>query len=234
MDLLRHMGVCPSEIVTPGCDLAEAISKAALKGYSFTPRAINLLACKAMELETDLLCMEEGDHVAHPINSGSLKEVRQLHERVYAAVGDEDIAVASAISQALIKEARRVCPPLWSQVLNKWAPTEAGYQRYRTASDHISPHRDRKTDQLLGATITINGAAVVKIHKPLGDPDDYSNLELVDEFETGRGSLMLLRASGLGSGEQVIHEVLPPCRSSRLILNLRMRPDVLKAPGEEL
>jgi hypothetical protein len=41
------------------------------------------------------------------------------------------------------------------------------------------------------------------------------------------------RSVGFGNGEQIIHEVLPPLNNEeRLILNLRMRKNVLPSPKE--
>lgn len=172
--------------------------------------------------------MEEGDYVRKPLNAGTSREVKQLHERAYFPIGHPDIPIATAVTGLLVRQAEEMADEF--PELAGWYPTEAGYQRYRCSDDWISPHRDRRSDQLLAFTITINGSALVRIHEPVDDSDDYSNLRVIEEFRTTPGSVMLLRAPGLASGEQVIHEVLPPDEGSRLILNLRMRPDVLTSP----
>lgn len=180
-----------------------------------------------LEKELFSLDLMEGDHVRYPINAGSKREVKQLHIRSYHSIGDDIVPVATQLSNKLAQVFRPLDP-----ILSDWIPTEAGYQLYRDNNDWISPHRDRRNDQLLSATITIKGSAEVKIYDYLEDPDDYTRLKLKDTFLTSAGTLMLLRAPGLGNGEQVIHEVCPPQNGSRLILNLRTRPNVLKTPKE--
>lgn len=226
------------EVLNPHFDLRAALAQAALKGYAFSVDALTAEACEAIEEEASRLRFEAGDYVTKPIHEYKTTRVTQAHERAYFVVGDRQIPVATAVSRALVYQVSRILSmapiddPLWG--LTDWAPTEAGYQRYRNTDDHISPHRDRRTDQLLGATATVNGSALVRIHRTLGDPNDYTNTAVIDEFQAEKGGLMLLRAPGFGSGEQEIHEVLPPTEGERLILNLRMRPDVLKAPNKEV
>lgn len=203
-------------------------------GYAFDPKAIEKFARDALRRETNWLTFQRGVYFAKPIKEYGNTTVTQIHERAYLPIGDPRIPVASWASHALAHHVgiygRNT---LWGFDVSQWQPTEAGYQRYDWPDGHISPHRDRRSDQLLGATLTLEGSAVIRIHEPKADPDDYTNLELVNEFETRPGGLMLLRAPGGGSGKQVIHEVLPPKKGRRLVLNLRMRPDVLKTPGEE-
>jgi hypothetical protein len=204
----------------------------ARQGYYFASACFSDEICRKLEAEVETLNLEEGDHLTYPINAGTSREVRQLHARAYLPIGHVDIPIANLVTQALIQEVQALTK--FYPELKSWGPTEAGYQCYRDSRDWISPHRDRRTDQLLSATLTINGSALVRIHEPVANPDDYSNLKLVDEFLTSPGSVMLLRAPGLGCGTQIIHEVLPPISGSRLILNLRMRPNILKPPSEFL
>lgn len=197
-------------------------------GYAFVSDAINPIFCQEMKDETQQLELLEGDHVNHPINIGTKREVKQLHVRAYHPIGDETVPVATKVSKLLSQEFN------WYEGLKNWQPTEAGYQLYRNPKDWISPHRDRRNDQSLSVTITIEGSAIVNIYHPIDDPDDYNRLILKDSFLTSAGTVMFLRAPGLGSGEQIIHEVCPPLHGSRLILNLRMRPNILKSPKEML
>ncbi len=226
------------EVLNSKFDLRTALTQAAVQGYVFCPGALSSKAREAMETEAAGLPFEDEEYVAKPIREYKSTKVTQAHERAYFAIGDWRVPVATIVSSALVRKVNQIAtrvPATDNPLLGlaDWAPTEAGYQRYRTTSHHISPHRDRRTDQLLGATWTVGGSAPVRIHRALGDPNDYENLEVIDEFEATKGGLMLLRAPGFGSGEQVIHEVLPPTNGERLVLNLRMRPDILKAPGEE-
>jgi hypothetical protein len=214
----------PHGVVEPEFDVQKAVIRAEKEGYSFSARAITQEACRAMEAEADSLDLQAS--VQSPLNEGTKREVIQSHERAYRPVNDTEVPIAAFVSRALIRRVRNASP-IYPE-LSVWQPTEAGYQRYRSADDGISPHRDRKSDQLLAATITISGASLIKIYEPIDDPDDYTKLRLVDEFQTQQGSMMLLKAPGLGDGQQTIHEALPPARGNRLVLNLRMRPDVLE------
>ena len=228
LDYLRDNAVLDQAAVTTGMAIA------AYRGWSFVQGAVGPEMRQALKDEVANLDLEEGNHIKKPINAGTSREVRQLHARAYTNIEDPKVVIASTLSDALAQCAYR-CAWLGNfRELLKWAPTEAGYQLYRTSSDHISPHRDRRNDQLLGATLTIDGSAEVAIHRTCGDPDDYTQLEEVERITTQPGDLMLLRAPGLADGEQAIHSVDPPKQGSRLILNLRMRPDVLKQPTVEV
>lgn len=215
-------------IFTQPLPLQEILSNIHQNGYCFLPNAIHEDLCSILERELFSLELMEGDHINYPINAGTKREVKQLHIRAYHPIGEGKVPVATQISCELAEIFRPLDP-----VLSEWIPTEAGYQLYRGDKDWISPHRDRRNDRLLSATITIKGSAEVKIYDYLDDPDDYTRLQVRDTFLTSAGTLMLLRAPGLGNGEQVIHEVCPPqYGKNRLILNLRSRFNVLKSPKE--
>lgn len=235
---MNSLKINQNEILHSKFDLRTALTHVALHGYIFCPDALSAKAREAAEAEAAALLFEDGEYVAKPISEYKNTRVTQAHERAYFAIGDWRVPVATAASNALVRKVNQIVMQVPAaggllRNLENWAPTEAGYQRYRNSNHHISPHRDRRTDQLLGATWTVKGVAPVRIYRPLGDPNDYDNLEVIDEFEAISGGLMLLRAPGFGSGEQVIHEVLSPIAGERLVLNLRMRPDVLKAPSKE-
>lgn len=213
-----------------GLELSRGIDLAAEQGYSFVKEGISEQGSADLEKEILSLPLELGDHVNNPIYEGTKKQITQLHERAYYPVGDPIVPVATFVTRALalrVKEHRFRYPEI-----RDWKATEAGYQLYRDPEHHISPHRDRNKDRLLAATITIRGHARVSMYEPLSDPDDYTQLNKIDEFRTEPGSIMFLRAPGLNGGEQIIHGVSGPENGPRLILNLRMRPDILPSPSE--
>lgn len=214
-------------IFSENFDVKEALDAVKEVGYFFALQAISNIARVRLESEIRSLLLEEGRHIEQPINAGKTTEVRQQHERFYCEVGDNRVPIATLASKGIYQAIQAVSPELCD-----WRPTEIGYQRYRNTDDWISPHRDRRTDKMLAVTLTLRGSALVRVFEPLADPDDYApnNLRIIDEFKTVSGSLMMLRAPGYGSGEQVIHEVLPPDNGVRNILNLRMRPNVLAQP----
>lgn len=209
-----------------GFKLSDAIDLTRERGYAFFAGAADPALLAALKEELERLPLEFGDHERYPINKGAPNEVRQRHERCYRPLGHADVPAATALCRALAALAAG------HRELDGWLPDEIGYQRYRGADDRISPHRDRASDRLFSLTFTIAGSAWVRIHEPETEPPDYARLRLVDSFLTAPGTVMCLRAPGFGGGEQVIHEVLPPVAAPREILNLRMRPTVLKPPAE--
>lgn len=221
-----------SEYLQEGFNLDWAIRQATVNGYYFANNGINETARLMLTEEASQLNLELGDHITKPINAGTKREVRQLHERFYSPLWDTRVPVAKAVTESVAENVAKMTDI--DPQLAHWLPNEVGYQRYRSTDDWISPHRDRRNDQILAFTITIEGSAKVLIYEPIDDPDDYSNLKIIDEFQTQPGSIMFLKAPGLGNGEQVIHEVRPPEEGSRLILNLRMRPDILPSPSETI
>jgi hypothetical protein len=209
-------------------DFEAAIMQTKETGYFFAEDAITKETRTAFEAEIDSLPLEVGDHVTRPINAGKQNEVRQQHQRLYIEHGNAMAPVANMVIAGL---AQAVNAMKQFPELRDWKLTEIGYQRYRHGNDFIGAHRDRATDKILSITYTITGSAPVRIFETLGNYWDYTNLKQVDEFVTTPGSVMLLRAPGLGNGEQVVHQVLPPLSDSRSILNLRMRPTILEQPS---
>lgn len=194
------------------------------QGYLFVADFFNSTICAELEQEANSLKLEFADHEVAPLNAGTAREVRQRHERAYRPLDHIDVPIGSKLCYSLAMQVAKF------PVLASWLPTEIGYQRYRNDKDWISPHRDRKSDRLLSITCTLKGSAWMKVYKSEVDPPDYKKLIQIDEFLTQPGTAMFLRAPGFGSGQQVIHEVMPPLNGERLILNLRMRSTILKDP----
>jgi len=208
-------------------DWGSVIAKVRDVGYHFVDGALTEELHTSLLQETESLLFETGNHVDYPINPGAKNEVRQLHERAYFPLGHAAVPVTNKLCHALAESIA-----IKDQELAGWLPNEIGYQRYRDSRDWISPHRDRRSDRLFSVTFTITGSATMNIYTSTKDPPDYGHLTLVASWLAKPGTAMFLRAPGLGSGEQIIHEVCPPLNGERLILNLRMRPSILKQPGE--
>jgi alkylated DNA repair dioxygenase AlkB len=218
------------EVFMPTFNLTDAIAETALQGYLFTDDALTEEIRRDLLEEVDTLPADIEDRVTRPINRGKPNEVRQQYGRSYHYLDDEDVPAANNVAN-LLSDAIRAQSTRFPE-LNEWQATELGYQVYRPGDiDYISPHRDRASDKLLSITITISGSAIVRVLKTLGDFNDYSRLEQIDEFSTIDGSVMFLRAPGLANGERVVHQVLPPVNNIRKILNLRMRDRLLPAPS---
>lgn len=195
------------------------LSKVIEQGYYFSNEFLNQETLFFLEKEIDSLPLERGDHINFPINKGKPNEVKQFHERGYYSLDDIHVPIASKLCYDLSKNFN----------IENWLPNEIGYQQY-TENDWISPHRDRKTDKLFSVTITIIGSCIINLYNPKKEYDDYSNLEKFNSIITKPGTIMFLRAPGLGNGKQIIHEVMPPTTKKRKILNLRMRDTILKQP----
>jgi len=213
--------------LAPCINWDSVITKVRDVGYHFVDGALTEELRTSLLQETESLIFEAGNHVDYPINPGAKNEVRQLHERAYLPLGHATAPVTSKLCHTLAESFALRHPEL-----SGWLPNEIGYQRYRGKRDWISPHRDRRSDRLFSVTFTIAGSATVNIYTSTKDPPDYKHLTLVTNWMTKLGTAMFLRAPGLGSGEQIIHEVCPPLNGERLILNLRMRSSILKRPGE--
>ncbi len=218
----------PETILCDSFDLENALQLTKEHGYYFAETALSLRYEIALRDEINRLALEEGDHTEAAINKGKPNEVKQLHDRFYVEYGDERTPFANMVIEGLAKRIR-----LCSQFpeLYEWQLSEIGYQRYHKAG-FIGIHKDRASDQMLSVTFTISGSAPVEIYRTISDPLDYSegNVEKINDFITTPGSIMMLRAPGFGTGEQVPHKILQPTVTPRDILNLRMRPTVLEQP----
>ncbi len=216
-------------------DVKSVLEQTRERGYAFVADALESDVLCELQNEIDRLGLEVGDHVTHPINAGTSTEVKQLHARAYTMLGDTNAPVyASELCRAMSGIIKKT--GIYPDELSSWLLNEIGYQRYRSSSDWIGPHRDRRTDELLSFTFTISGSAWIHVYESEVDPPDYRRLRKIDSFLTQPGTVMVLRAPGFGSGIQKIHEVMPPENGKRDILNLRMRPRVLPRPqyGREL
>lgn len=207
-------------ILSSDLHIPEILERIRSTGYTFVKNGLNEETRQTLLNEINTLPLEEGNHIYHAINKGKPNEVRQLHERAYYVLNDPAVPIASEVCKQLQKELR----------LDSWLLNEIGYQRYRSSSDWISPHRDRKSDKILSITFTLSGSANINIYHPTTPETDYHHLKKVDTFLSEPGTIFFLRAPGLGSGEQIIHEVMPPVVAPRNILNLRMRNTLLPSP----
>ncbi len=197
------------------------------KGYLFLDNYLQNDLLKSLLKESESLNFEFGNHLDYPINKGKMNEVKQLHNRSYHFLDDILVPETSKYCRSLGKVFTDFLP-----MDCNWLPNELGFQIYAEENHWISPHRDRKSDKLLSLTLTLGGEAKINIYKPNSTPVDYTKLTKIDEHLTKPKTAMFLRAPGLGNGGQIIHEVEPPTKLPRLILNLRMRETLLKSPKE--
>lgn len=203
-------------------------------GYLFVNDFFTERTLELFQYEINSLPLEAGDHVNYPINKGQTNEVKQFHHRYYCNTGEDQVPVATNICNRLsdlVKPFKSSFRDSTGRPISNWLMSEVGYQRYYAPNDWISPHKDRKSDLFLSVTITISGSAWINIYDSEVDPPDYKKLIKIDSHLTLPGTVLFLRAPGFGSGKQVIHEVMPPITKTRDIVNLRMRPTILKDPN---
>jgi len=208
-------------MLSDNVSLLEALAATRERGYAFEDDGLLATAQSALKAEAEQLSLESIDQDTVPIRAKTVSEVRQRLARACAAPGDPSFATAAALAATMAAAIKEIAPQL--PELAGWSATELCYQLYRDSSERVSPHRDPKTYQLLGVTITIAGMTRIRIFEPLGAPNDYTKLRPADEYIARPGSMMFLRSTGFGTGERIIHEALPPEHGSRLILNLRLR-----------
>lgn len=205
-----------------GGELSQAIVQTREQGYGFVPEAVAPGALECLVAEAASLELALDDRSEDPVHQGTNREISYRYEQRYFPLGDPNVSEASGVGRELAKRVMMLRFREGFEPLYKWLPNGLGYQQYNDATDHLGPHRDAASEKMLRATVTLNGAANILIHEALSDPDDYTNTRVVDVFEAKQGDIMFLRAPGFGNDERVIHEVLSPHDSPRLILNLRM------------
>jgi|GEM_PF-2211923 len=215
-------------------DIQNGVLQALEEGYAFVPNAISPFGCEVLAEEADTLSMATEERVAAPLHGGTNQETTQKLERIHLAIGDPRIPMATFVNKSLAQRVimHRFKPQFEYASFKQWLPTEAGYQLYSDPNHHISKHRDNKNDKMLGATITIAGSAEITVYETLGESNDYVNVRQIDTQVAEPGTVMFLRAAGLGNGERVVHSVSPPIDGPRLILNLRMCDGVLPDPSD--
>ena len=108
--------------------------------------------------------------------------------------------------------------------LATWWPNEAGVARYRPGSIGITPHLDGKWYRRLVAVITVYGTARFTVCRDRAG-------EAIERWDAGPGSLVLMRAPGLGGSKdgRPFHTVDGPRRGTRCSVGFRMNT----RPAEE-
>lgn len=190
-------------------------------GFAFVDDIFPSASVHAILEEVRSVKMELVDNDRQPIRAGKPNQVRQKYLQAPVVEGASGFEMAVRFRSAVIDTMRRAA--VLFPELAGWKPRNACYQLYRDSNERITPHRDPASDHQIVATATIDGQALVRMYEAIDDPNDYSstNLRQIYEHQARSGSIMLLRTTGFGSGERIIHEVLPPQSRKRLVLALR-------------
>jgi hypothetical protein len=193
----------------PGLDLAGPLRETVSAGAAFLPMALDD-AFRTRLLEE----IHRGPFTPMSEQVGA-KGVRQQGER-FAVRGDlRAHPSVRALRAALVDGVRRHAA--LAAGLAEWLPDDVSVQRYRPGALGISPHLDGKRFSYLVAVFTVDGVA------PFSLCADRSGTPL-RTWETGPGSLLLMRAPGLAGHEdsRPLHTVGGPERRPRTSLTFRM------------
>lgn len=140
--------------------------------------------------------------------------VRQRAEQLSIRIGDPSFPrindLAASLTEAVTSSAA-------SFNLERFAPTEARYMRYRGGRAGLGAHRDGTCYWLLVAIYSLAGRATFTVHPDAGQ-------ETVHRILVEPGDLVLLRAPGFGGHPdgRPLHSVGPPLCDERISLTLRM------------
>lgn len=217
--------------------LRAALPSVVERGYAFVDDALTESATLMLAGELRALPLEQENADGMVVyGRGTKHEVRQMHSRSYTLVAPTRYDLPHAMGWSLSTELWCVLSSELSRLClhgDRWFLNELGYQRYEPGAGFISAHRDRRSDRILSVTATLSGEADVSILAPGPDDSYIQGVRVLDVHACRAGSLMLLRAPGLGCGKQMLHSVGTPrvAMGPREILNLRMRDDVLPQPS---
>lgn len=192
----------------PGLDLRAPLRRTAAQGYARVPDAVDpaFLPGLRREVEAGSFQRFEGSFgkVRQEIEGFDLEGTMDGFPRV------RDLADGLA---ALVRAHGRGI-----RGLATWWVNEVGVARYRRGSLGITPHLDGKWYRRLVAVVTVHGRARFAVCGSR-DPED-----VVEEWETEPGDLVLMRGPGLAGSRdgRPFHLVEGPRRGIRLSLGLRM------------
>ena len=192
----------------PGLDLRAALRRAAAQGYARLPEAADPAFLRLVRREVE----------AGPFQrfEGSFGKVRQEIEGFDVEAPMEGFPRVRELAAELTALVRAHGRGL--RGLATWTVNEVGVARYRPGSLGITPHLDGRWYRRLVAVLTVHGRARFAVCGSR-DPGD-----VVEEWETEPGDLVLMRGPGLARHRdgRPFHLVEGPRRGTRLSLGLRM------------
>ncbi|HXF37314.1 MAG TPA: hypothetical protein VNO17_09065 [Actinomycetota bacterium] len=192
----------------PGLDLRAALRRTAAAGYARVPEAADPGFLRLVRREVE----------AGPLQrfEGSFGKVRQEIEGFDVGAPMEGFPGVRELATELTAVVRAHGRGL--RGLATWRVNEVGVARYRPGSLGITPHLDGRWYRRLVAVLTVHGRARFAVCASR-DPGD-----VVEEWETEPGDLVLMRGPGLAGHRdgRPFHLVEGPRRGTRLSLGLRM------------
>lgn len=184
------------------------VSAVATTGFAYVPSAISTLERVAALKEATSV-----DRRFLPLPD-RVNGIRQRAEQLSIRIGDPNFPGINDLAASLTAA---VTSGEGGVGLERFAPTEARYMRYRGGRAGLGAHRDGTCYWMLVAVYSLSGRATFTIHPDGGERDDIRIL-------LQPGDLMLLRAPGLGGcpDGRPLHSVGPPLDNERVSLTIRM------------
>lgn len=196
------------EIFRPGLDFSLLLRDVVKFGGVFVPRAITEEFRLAMLGEID--GVEFDDYQSKPE-----ARVREKHLAFRGQIYQHtEIPLVTALAEELGWQVRLASVPSAHNEL--FYPDDVNIWRYTQVDHEIAAHQDYSHDLYLVAAFTIAGYGVVEY---LGDERENTKPKI---WQTGPGSLMLLRSTGLCDDDRrPFHAVKAPVHGERVSVIIR-------------
>jgi hypothetical protein len=193
-------------------DLDTALTRASEIGAAFIAHALTGPALAAINVE-----IRAGSFKPLPDQLGAYG-VREEAELLQIAPDDTSrfpttTRLGADIAQLVHQQGKKIAG------LDGWEPNDIAAMRYHAGSLGITPHRDGKGYKLLIAIFTVEGSAPFTLcANRKGD--------IVDQWQTASGSLILMRGPGLRGieNDRPFNTVAGPRTGTRVSLTFRMSP----------
>jgi hypothetical protein len=199
MDAVEH------DPFAAGLALGEALRRTAADGFAFVPRALEHGFLLRLHREIEPAPFQRAEE--------TVGQVRQEIEACNLPGDLRGYPVVDELRGALEAAARAS----GIRGLRTWRPGDVAVQRYRTGSVGITSHRDGRRFRRLVAVVTTEGSAGFAVRRE-------RHGEVLDRWEAGPGSLVLLRGPGLAGNRdgRPFHEVSGPHEGVRYSIGFRM------------
>jgi hypothetical protein len=188
-------------------DLTDALARTARQGAAFVREALTAAFLQRLQPELD-----RGPFRALPEEVGPVRQQAEAFELRGRPPDHPRLAeLRGALGRAVREHGGGI------RGLASWRPNEISVQRYRGAGVGITPHLDGKRYRHLVAVFTTLGTARFAICRDRAG-------EVLEEWETFPGSLVLLRGPGLAGVRdgRPFHRVSGPETGWRYSVGFRM------------
>lgn len=196
------------KIFQPGLNFNHLLRDVVTFGGVFVAKALTEEFCQALLVEIEGIQFE--DYQSKPE-----AKVHEKHLAFRAQIYlQTNIPLVTCLAEQLGWQIRLASVPGSNNQL--FYPDDINIWRYNQQDHEIAPHQDYSHDLFLIAAFTIAGYSEVEF---LGEQRDNPRPKI---WQTGPGSLMLLRSTGLcGDDSRPFHAVKPPVHGERVSVIIR-------------